>query len=200
MSTASLRELELLTTREPLSEPTSPETQDNRRERSHLSLAPRPKQRLRPGAVAFASGIVAVVIIAAQLCLSILQTSDAYELDSLWLQKRDLSRVERVLQQNIESLSSPQNLAENAQSLGMVQNVQPTYLRLSDAAILGSGGSATEIAGVNSVPNITLESMPLWDESGQPVSRTEGQAAADVTGLSDKPVVWKGNLPAPKTH
>lgn len=147
-----------------------------------------------------AAGITAVLIIAAQLCLSILQTADAYELDGLQVQQRDLSRVERTLQQNVEALASPQNLAENAASLGMVQNVQPSYLRLSDGAVLGAQGDATEAAVTNSVPNATLSNVPLVDANGEETSRSAGQAAASAAGNTDAPVVWKGNLPAPDTH
>lgn len=166
----------------------------------HLTLAKPGKSRLTPGVVGLAAGITAVLIIAAQLCLSILQTADAYELDSLQVQQRDLSRIERTLEQNVEALASPQNLAENAASLGMVQNVQPSYLRLSDGAVLGGSEGVTEAAVSNSVPNATLNNIPLVNPSGEVTARPEGQAAATAAGNTDAPVVWKGNLPAPKTH
>jgi hypothetical protein len=168
----------------------------------HLTVAPQSRAAarglfgsVRPSVVGFTVGIVAIVIIAAQLCLSILQTSDAYKLDSLKVQQRDTERVERVLQQNVESLSSPQNLAENAKALGMVQNVQPAYLRLSDGKVLGNQANETEDSVTNSVPNDTLGSVPLVD--GKTGTR---QAAAGADKNSQSPVVWKGNLPAPDTH
>lgn len=175
-----------------------PDTRDRPR---HLQLAQPGRARLSPGVVGLATGITAVLIIAAQLCLSMLQTADAYELDRLQVQQRDLSRVERTLQQSVEALASPQNLAENAAALGMVQNVQPAYLRLSDGAVLGAPAKeATEAAVSNTVPNATLGGVPIVNENGEPTKRSAGQAAAAAGGASDAPVVWKGNLPAPDTH
>ena len=39
-------------------------------------------------------------------------------------------------------LDSPQNLAANAEGLGMVSNGNPVFLRLSDGAVLGAAGPA----------------------------------------------------------
>ena len=145
-----------------------------------------------------AAGIV-LVILATQLGLSILISGGAYEMRALELEQRDLMRVERVLQQNVEKLASPQNLVDNAQQLGMVQNATPATLRLSDATVLGALESATSDVTANNVPNETLSSMPVVDAEGLMVTRG-GQAAADAALAELTPVPWKGKLPAPTTH
>lgn len=138
--------------------------------------------------------------VAAQMLFTNLTSEGAYELYNLRRQQRDTLRVERVLSQNTMSLTSPQNLADNAKSLGMVQNISPAYLRLSDGAILGTIADGTARPVANLVPNATLQELPVINEAGaqntrEIVSQT-GASAAPVI----EPVAWEGNLPAPQTH
>ena len=181
----------------PVRRPFRPQSQPDAAARPSLRLAEGiahgHRRQLRPSVVGVAVGIVSVLIIAAQLALSMMQTSDAYELASLKVQQRDMARVERVLQQNVASLSSPQNLAANAKDLGMVQNVQPGYLRLSDGTILGDPTAVTQSVVTNNVPNATLGAVLGADASLR-------QADAAAAGAGGTPVPWSGNLPAPITH
>ncbi|QIM18321.1 hypothetical protein G7066_06065 [Leucobacter coleopterorum] len=139
-------------------------------------------------------------ILAAQLGLSIAISQGAYEVRALEIEKRDLSRVQRLLSQNVDKLASPQNLAANAAAQGMVQNVQPATLQLSTGAILGSMDSKTTEANSNLVPNATLSTLPTVDAQGVSVSRNTGLPAATTAKSTDAPVRWKGKLPAPDTH
>ncbi|PRI11796.1 hypothetical protein [Leucobacter massiliensis] len=168
----------------------------------HLRLAPpEPRRARRPAHNPLAGALLAVgvvlTILATQLGLSIAVSQGAYEARALEIEQRDLARVERVLSQNVDRLSSPQNLAENAAALGMVQNTRPAALRLSDGAILGSLDSPTSEVQGNRIPNATLESMPVVDAAGLLVSRNQSAAAE---GPAAAPVRWKGKLPAPETH
>lgn len=160
-----------------------------------------PSKRRKPSALAGALTAVCIVlaILATQLGLSIVVSRGAYETRALQLEQRDLLRVERVLSQNLDKLASPQNLAENAAALGMVQNATPATLRLSDSTVLGDLTPRTSAVTGNIVPNATLTNLPVVDADGLLVARG-GQAetvAAEVTG---PPVVWEGKLPAPDTH
>jgi hypothetical protein len=169
----------------------------------HLRLAPpAPRAARRPGGSPLLGALVAVgvvlAILATQLGLSIAVSQGAYETRALEIEQRDLARVERVLSQNVDRLASPQNLAENAAALGMVQNARPATLRLSDGAILGSLESPTSEVRGNLIPNSTLESMPVVDAAGLLVSRN--QLKASTAAPAEAPVRWKGKLPAPQTH
>jgi len=169
----------------------------------HLRLAPpAPRAVRRPGGSPLLGALVAVgvvlAILATQLGLSIAVSQGAYETRALEIEQRDLARVERVLSQNVDRLASPQNLAENAAALGMVQNARPATLRLSDGAILGSLESPTSEVRGNLIPNSTLESMPVVDAAGLLVSRN--QLKASTAAPAEAPVRWKGKLPAPQTH
>ena len=159
--------------------------------------APAPRRRRSPVAGAILAACVILSIFAAQLALSILVSQGAYEGRALEIEQRDLARVERVLSQNLDKLSSPQNLAENASALGMVQNVAPATLRLSDGTIQGPLNSETRDAGQNLVPNSQLDALPIVDAEGLLTPRdTETVPAVDVSAA----VKWQGKLPAPATH
>lgn len=171
----------------------------------HLRLAGAPERRRRPAALspligALTAVAVVLAILGVQLGLSIMVSQGAYETRALEIEQRDLMRVERVLQQNVEKLSSPQNLAENAAELGMVQNSHPASLRLSDGAVLGDLDSPTKDVAKNLIPNATLENMPVVDADGLLVDRGSGQAAADAAAAQEPPVPWEGKLPAPSTR
>ncbi|MBK0421515.1 hypothetical protein JD292_05440 [Leucobacter sp. CSA2] len=175
------------------------------REERHLRIAtPAPAGETRRRRSPLMGSLIAVGVIlgimGAQLGLSIAVSQGAYETRALEIEQRDLARVERVLSQNVDKLSSPQNLAENAAALGMVQNSHPATLRLSNGAVLGALESKTTEARENLVPNATLKNMPVVDAKGLLVSRSSGQAADDQVDPTQAPVRWKGKLPAPETH
>ncbi|KAM9862674.1 hypothetical protein ACI1US_01398 [Leucobacter sp. BZR 635] len=173
------------------------ETWEERRTRLRPVDAPAPKPRKSPVLGAIVAVGVILGIFAAQLALSILVSEGAYESRALSIEERDLGRVERVLSQNLDKLASPQNLVENAGALGMVQNVAPATMRLSDGAIQGSLDSATREARANLVPNAQLDALPVVDTRGLLASRTAPQVpAADAA----EAVAWQGKLPAPETH
>lgn len=140
------------------------------------------------------------VILATQLVLSILTSEGAYRISSLELTQRDLVRVERVLTQNVDKLSSPQNLSENASKLGMVVNATPSYLRLSDGAILGEIRTSAHAAQPNTVPNELLADLPLVAADGLIVDRNSLDAGVESKPQPNKPVTWDGLLPAPQTR
>lgn len=166
-----------------------------------LRLAePSKRARRSPLLGALLSVGIVLGILAVQLGLSIAVSQGAYEVRALEIEQRDLGRVERLLTQNVDKLASPQNLAESAAALGMVQNVQPATLRLSDGAILGELDSKTAEVGGNLIPNATLDTMPVFDASGLSVARNAGLPAAAPTDTVEAPVRWKGKLPAPSTH
>ena len=179
-----------------------PESAPRRRHlRSAEAVAPAAGRRPRsPLLVAFVAVGIILGIFATQLGLSIAVSEGAYEARALELEHRDLARVERVLSQNVDKLASPQNLAENAAALGMVQNSNPATLRLSDNAVMGDLAQRTSAVRENLVPNATLQNLPVVDADGLLVSRDFGQAASAVASLNAAPVIWEGKLPAPDTH
>lgn len=168
-----------------------------------LTAVPNTHRRVRkvsPLVGAFAAVVLILVTLFAQLGLSIAVSDGAYEARALQVELRDLTRVERVLSQNTDKLASPQNLADNAAKLGMVQNATPATLRLSDGAVLGTlGGPNTAVAG-NLVPNATLVGLPVVDADGLLTERNPEQAAQAAAAAATSAIPWEGPLPAPQTH
>lgn len=127
----------------------------------------REQRRARPRAVyAVVSTAGAFAILLAQLLLSIALSDGAYRIAALQADAVELDRSAQVLTESLDTLRSPQNLAANAESLGMVANASPAYLRLADATVLGApvaaGAGAGVLAGRDSmIGNVLLTDVPL---------------------------------------
>ena len=149
----------------------------------------------------------AVLIGAAQMGLSILTTQASYQLSELTSQQRTLDYQKQMLTDSIAGLSSPQYLAANASALGMVTGQAPTYLRLSDAAIIGTAAGTGGTSAINAlnqaaVPNALIAGVPLAADPS--ASLGGGKSAADeaiaaAADTSTPPAITDG-LPTPATH
>lgn len=162
---------------------------------------PRRRPRMLYGIVAVAG---AVLIAAAQMGLSILTTQTSYELSALTSQQRDLDWQKQMLQDDVAGLSSPQYLAANAQAMGMLTGQAPTYLRLSDNAVIGtaaglSGASAINALTQAAVGNALVSGVPL---AGDPAASLGGGASVvddAIVNTTTPPAIADG-LPTPATH
>ncbi|WP_442575459.1 hypothetical protein ACSBPH_16840 [Microbacterium sp. F51-2R] len=175
-----------------------------------------PARRRRPRvlyAVVAVAGAVAIG--GAQMALSILTTQTSYQIATLTTQQRELGWQKQMLYDDVAGLSSPQYLAANASALGMVINESPSYLRLSDGAILGSGQVALGASSVDALnraavgnalitdtplvtdPDATIQGAPIPD----PTTTTAGDAdAAGTAPVSNTPPPLTDGLPTPSTH
>ncbi|MCR2785885.1 MULTISPECIES: hypothetical protein [unclassified Microbacterium] len=184
--------------------------------RLEVVAAPQPRRRPRRlyGIIAVAG---AVAIGAVQMGLSILTTQGSYEVAQLTREQRDLTYQKQILTDDVAGLNSPQFLAANASALGMVIAESPSYLRLSDGAVLGTGaaslgGSTIDALGRASVPNALIAEAPLVTApsttiGGAPVEAEESAATApDATAPvaaapeSPTPPPVTDGLPVPRTH
>ena len=173
-----------------------------------LRVVEEPSRKRRPkliyGVVALAG---ALAIGAAQMSLSILTTQSSYELATLTQEARQLTWQKQILYDDVAGLSSPQYLAANASALGMVIAESPSYLRLSDGALLGAGqaalgGSSVDAIGRAAVPNALIAETPLVTEpkatiEGAPV---ETEVAPADGGVVNTPPPIADGLPTPSTH
>jgi cell division protein FtsL len=181
----------------------------------------RVQRRARPKiayAAVVVTGVLAIVV--TQLLLSIGLSDGAYEISSLQQQQKELDRSNQVLSEQYDKLSSPQNLAASAESLGMVANSAPVYLRLSDGAVLGSpvaasAGTPSLTGGQPLIPNALLAAPATTVTAPDTGTATTGAAPDAGTGAtgansaatSAPPVVeaqpdvpWQGALPSPTTR
>jgi len=167
-------------------------------------------------------GVIAVLgalaIVLVQMGLGILTTQSSFEISSLTQQQRDLTYQKQILSDESAGLSSPQYLAANAAALGMVIDESPTYLRLSDGAVIGSDkpadtASSVDAKGRGSVGNALISGVPLvtdpaasTTESGTatpapaaPGSPAPTEAAAPTAQSATPPPISDG-LPTPATR
>lgn len=180
-----------------------PVRHDDPRTRLRPVEAPVPARRPRLvyGLVAVAG---ALAIAGAQLGLSILTTQGTYELRELTAEKRSVTWQVQMLEDQVAGLSSPQYLAANAASLGMVINQSPTYLRLSDGAIIGSGkpaGYASSVSALSkgAVGNALVADTPLVTTPDATMQGTlETATESDVTTALPPPIT--DGLPTPTTR
>jgi len=191
----------------------APDRQEATGRRLHAVEAP--ARRRRPKVVyAIVAVAGAVAIGGAQMALSILTTQTSYQIATLTSQQRELSWQKQMLYDDVAGLSSPQYLAANASALGMVINESPSYLRLSDGAILGSSQAALDASSVDALnraavgnalitdtplvtdPDATIQGTPLPD----PLPMADGADGGGTTPVSNTPPPLTDGLPTPSTH
>lgn len=162
--------------------------------RSLPSAALTPKAKL--GVIAL-TGILS--IIAAQLFLSIFIGQGAYEMSKLKFERADVTTQSDILSAEVDSLASNQNLANAAQSLGMIPNSSPVFLKLSDESIIGKPKAASfdpsHQVSRNLVPNAAMTTRSSW--TAKTVSSTN-VATAEVAPATV--TLNPGDLPVSPTH
>ncbi|WP_216644953.1 hypothetical protein [Microbacterium sp. SYP-A9085] len=191
----------------PLATPLAPRAvpAPSRRERPGLRAVEVPARRRRPrllyGLVAVAG---ALAIVGTQMVLSVMTTQSSYELAQLTSQQRQLTWQKQILGDQVTGLSSPQYLAANAAALGMVVDESPSYLRLSDGAILGAGKPAKGTSSVDplrrgGVANKLIAGTPLVTEPGATIN---GSTATKSTSATESvtPVPVTDGLPTVRTR
>ncbi|WP_224785716.1 hypothetical protein [Microbacterium caowuchunii] len=146
----------------------------------------------------------AVTIAGAQMLFSVLSTQSSYELSALAQQQRELTWQKQILYDEVAGLSSPQYLAANAAALGMVINESPSYLRLSDGAVLGSQQasvytSSIDALGRGSVPNALITQVPLVTAPDATIDGVHVPLTDPAVDTATPPSLTDG-LPTPTTH
>lgn len=139
-------------------------------------------------------GVGAILI--AQLLMSVALSHGAYEVSSLKTQITELGWQKESLGEQLETLSSPQNVASAAHELGMVINSSPAYLRLSDGAVLGQPGEAGDASSIPLGPTDVIGNSAV-DALTAPTAEEKGAPAEDA---APAPLTFEDGLPSPKTH
>lgn len=148
------------------------------------------QRRARPRIAYAVVGVAALgTLLLAQLGISMVLSQGAYELNSLSAEQTTLSRSQQSLSEELRVLDSPQNLARNAQALGMIANSTPVYLDPTTGRVFGTPTPATpeEATGntANQVPNSLLDGVPLAATRGDTTTSKENGAAAPAAAAPD---------------
>jgi len=168
-----------------------------------LQALPNDGRRRRPRLAYALTAIAGAAIIAtAQLAFSTLTAQASYELAAVESQQHQLTLDQQELTDQIAGLSSPQYLAANASALGMVIDSSPSYLRLSDASILGAGTPASDRSTVNmgagnAAANSLIADTPLVTDEDATVAESSTPSLPEAVP-SAPPI--DGGLPSPTTR
>ena len=132
-----------------------------------------------------------------QLLLSMLLAEGAYKLQDLRIEHQALETEVEIVAQEVDSLASPQFLADSANRLGMIANPAPIFLDLERGEIYGDPKMAAKggaIASRNLVANSALGALELSEEAAV--------ASSEVVGSSDATVevVQLDEIPASPTR
>lgn len=170
----------------------------------HLEIAPtRAQRRARPriyAALVAVGGIV--VILLAQLLMSIVLADGAYRITSLQREYRELSRQQNATQERLDQLSSTQSLIDNATALGMVSSGNPLFLDVATGQALGTiegpGGQAVGSGG-NVVGNALLDGSTMLDPAAIAGARSDvlSGTAAGATSVTNGTDPATGGTPGP---
>jgi hypothetical protein len=174
------------------------------------SVAPSPKKGRNRRAIALTVILGLVGIELVQLFIGVMISQGAYQLADLKTQKRDLTLTTQILGQQVSSLSSNQNLANAAQHLGMISNVNPVYLRLADKKVFGvpvpaSAGESGHIAR-NLVPDAAMTVVSSFVAPKQKAVSVAAKVSTPSEGSLDAqqaagltPVAAKAPVAQPKS-
>ena len=148
-----------------------------------------------PVVMILVTGFVAVSVL--HLLLTILTSQSVYELSDLKQEKRELETTSQILSEEVSSLASNQNLLNTASRLGMVENSNPVFLRLTDQAILGEPLPAP-IASAQSTNMVANSAMII--ESTQINQVTVPASTSEPVAIPMDPVVSTSLIPASPTR
>ncbi|NQW88803.1 hypothetical protein HQQ88_00620 [Curtobacterium sp. VKM Ac-2861] len=151
------------------------------------------QRRARPRIGYAVTAVVALgILLLAQLGISMVLSQGAYTLSALGTEQTNLSRTQQSLSEELRVLDSPQNLARNAQSLGMIANSTPVYLDPKTGRVYGTPTPAVADPATasteNQVPNSLLNDVPLAAKQGDTsTSKETGSTtgSASTAGSAD---------------
>jgi hypothetical protein len=128
-------------------------------ERARLTVVPR--RRVRAARVPFVT-LVSLVLLGGVVGLLLFNTSmqqASFAATSLEHQASTLTAREQTLRMELDVLSDPQRVAQQARNMGMVTAGAPAYLTLPDGKVLGEATPAT-VAG-NVAINAPAPPLPV---------------------------------------
>lgn len=143
-------------------------------------------------------GTIGVVLVG--LLLNIMIAQSAYEMANLKSRTKELNMTSQVLQQQVSSLASNQNLEQAAHDMGMVANATPVFLSVQDQKVFGRPlrASYSNSLSRNLVANSALTSVTnvksLENATAKAAAIAAASLAASVKTLSGNAL----NVAAPK--
>ena len=143
------------------------------------------------------------VIVLAGLLLSVVIAQGVYEISALKNAKTELAIKTQIIEQQVNSLSSSQNLADAAHVLGMVANANPVFLDVEAQQVHGKPMAAIanpqdRVAG-NLVANSAMVTKTTSKDLRDAVAAKEAKATAAVKSKAGTagPSATTNQIPSP---
>lgn len=168
-----------------------------------MMLSANEAKKLRPGLLTgllLVMGIILVQLV--QLGLNMALTQDAYYLSKLSGEKRQLATEVQIIQEQVDSLASPQNLADAANRLGMVANPSSVLIDIVNDKIYGVPRPAqaqSSAASANLVANSAMVSVSEFNPATVASAQVETSVAESALNGSEVTLV-AGQIPASPTR
>lgn len=140
---------------------------------------------LRPKTMVILMPILGIsLVLAMQLMLSNALASGAHQLVDLKNKSEQLNTDVQILSEQIDSLSSQQNLADAAQQLGMVSNANPVFLNLQSDRVYGKPQPAVSVENLRVSGNLISNSAmtTVTDLASLAQNSSVGVATMNITG------------------
>lgn len=159
----------------------------------------------RPGmAIVGVLTIGSLSIAMLNLVFHILTSTAVYELAELQQQKRELTTTTQILAEEVDSLSSQQNLSNSAQKLGMIANANPVFLSIEEQKVLGKPQAALNTDG-RVARNLIANSVMTQVSTNLTAPAVTTQAAETKDVANQKATTGQvisngGAIPASPTH
>ena len=116
-----------------------------------------------------------------------------YTISNLKKDTEALATQTQVVSQQVDSLRSPQNLANSAKALGMIVNSNPVFLNVRDAKVLGSAVPASAESSMAVSKNLIANAAMTVKSN---VSKLTGASAATI----DAPILKTSSNESVKTN
>jgi hypothetical protein len=168
------------------------------RPRTPLAVVPAPSRASGRGFVALCVGILVVALLAV-LVVNISVSNRQYEMVGLKGEQLDLTQSNERLRQQVEHLEAPQNLAAEADKLGMVR---PGDIAAIDLATGQVSGAATSAEGEDRTPGLVAapagpaDRAAASDGEGESSGTSEGSAPVAQDAADAKASEQTADVPA----
>ena len=166
---------------------------------------------LHTGVDILISGIVAGTIVGGLLLVALLNlllqiatSTSVYELSKLQIEKKELTTTVQILGEQVDSLSSQQNLSNSAQKLGMIANANPVFLSIGEQKVLGKPQAALNTDG-RVARNLIANSVMTQVSTNLTATNVAAEAPATANVANHKAAAGQvisngGAIPASPTH
>jgi len=150
-------------------------------------------------------GVVLITLL--NLSLSSLSNASIYTISQLKKETATLGTQAQIINQQVASLRSPQNLANSAMALGMVVNSNPIFLSVKQSKIFGN--SSTASVGNSHLSSNLIANAALITKSNPSKFAVSQKAQIDVPTVSSvktkkisnvQVVLPSDGIPASPTH